>query len=56
LFLREERPGAYLEALAGLIRSVAGSSVSVGTSYLFRIDRSVLWDVEVAEKETAVGS
>jgi hypothetical protein len=50
LIVREERPAAYLEALAGLFRSLTEASVNVGTDYRVRIGDAVLSDIEVPKK------
>lgn len=52
LIVREERPGAYLEALAGLLRSVSDGEVRrTGTNKL-SLDRAVLADLDLPKKWT----
>jgi len=50
LTIREERPAAYLEALAGLFRSLTDATVTVGADYRITIGDAVLSDVDVPKK------
>jgi len=50
LVVREERPDAYLEALAGLFRSLTDATVTVGADYRITIGDAVLSDVDVPKK------
>ena len=47
LIIREERPGAYLEALAGLFRSLTDARVSIEGEYKMVIGDAVLSDFDV---------
>jgi len=50
LEITEKRPAAYLEALAGLIRSVTTADVRVTERNRICIERAVLSDVDVPKK------
>jgi len=50
LIVREERPRAYLEALAGLFRSLTDARVSIEGEYKMVIGDAVLSDVDVPKK------
>ena len=50
LIVREERPRAYLEALAALFRSLADARVSIEGEYKVVIGDAVLSDVDVPKK------
>lgn len=50
LIIREERPDAYLDALAGLVRGVTSAAVTRATDYRIYLDPSVLDDVAVPKK------
>jgi len=50
LIVREERPRAYLEALAGLFRSLTDARVSIEGEYKMVIGDAVLSDVDVPKE------
>jgi hypothetical protein len=50
LIVREERPRAYLESLAGLFRSLTDVRVSIEGEYKVVIGDVVLSDVDVPKK------
>ena len=50
LVVREERPDAYLEALAALFRSVTDATVTVGMDSRITIGAAVLSDIAVPKK------
>ena len=50
LIVWEERPRAYLEALAGLFQSLTGARVSIEGEYKMVIGDAVLSDVDVPKK------